>query len=91
MRLSQRNIVYVKIDAERDRQDRKFGWMENPDSKMPNGSEYERLGVLAEEFGEVARAILEDDEEGREAELVQVAAVAVAWLEARRERAACAS
>lgn len=43
-----------------------------------------KVAVLTEEVGEVARAVLEnksaDNEELRE-ELVQVAAVAVAWLE----------
>jgi NTP pyrophosphatase (non-canonical NTP hydrolase) len=41
------------------------------------------LAVLAEEQGEVAKAILEGDELGLNAELVQVAAVCVAWLESR--------
>ena len=41
-----------------------------------------KLAVLAEEFGEVARAILEHQGDERlRAELVQVAAVAIAWLE----------
>jgi len=37
--------------------------------------------VLAEECGEVSRAVLEKDADGLRSELVQVAAVAVAWLE----------
>lgn len=37
--------------------------------------------VLAEEVGESARAVLEHDLVNLEEELVQVAAVAVAWLE----------
>lgn len=43
----------------------------------------ERFAVLGEEFGEVAREVVEhgDDRELRK-ELVQVAAVAVAWIEA---------
>lgn len=40
-----------------------------------------KLAVLAEEFGEVARAILERDEVNLREELVQVAAVTIAWLE----------
>jgi len=38
-------------------------------------------GAIVEEVGEVARA-LEDDDSQLRVELVQVAAVAVAWLEA---------
>ena len=40
-----------------------------------------KLTVLAEEFGEVARAILEENFSNLKEELVQVAAVTVAWLE----------
>jgi NTP pyrophosphatase (non-canonical NTP hydrolase) len=40
-----------------------------------------KAAVLAEECGEVARAVLEVDMRGLRDELVQVAAVAVAWLE----------
>lgn len=42
------------------------------------------LAVLAEEFGEVANAIIEHDKGDAElrAELVQVAAVALAWVDA---------
>ncbi|HET6916637.1 MAG TPA: hypothetical protein VFH56_11160 [Acidimicrobiales bacterium] len=46
------------------------------------------MGILAEEFFE---ALAEDDPANLRAELVQVAAVAVAWIEAidRRDGAAC--
>lgn len=40
-----------------------------------------KLTVLAEEFGEVARAILEEGPEELRKELVQLAAVATAWAE----------
>lgn len=53
-----------------------------------SGLEPEKLAVLAEEFGEVARLITETiiDPDRRDigklrAELIQVAAVAVAWVE----------
>lgn len=69
--------VYAAIDAERDRQNAK--WNETP-GVWPISIE-RRLAVLAEEFGEVARAILERDLVHTEEELVQVAAVAVKWLE----------
>jgi NTP pyrophosphatase (non-canonical NTP hydrolase) len=41
-----------------------------------------KLAVLAEEFGEVARAVCERDYANLREELVQVAAICVAWLEA---------
>lgn len=41
----------------------------------------EKVTVLLEEVGEVARAVLEKDEASMRHELVQVAAVVVAWLE----------
>lgn len=40
-----------------------------------------KLAVLAEEFGEVARAVCERDYVNLREELVQVAAVCVSWLE----------
>jgi hypothetical protein len=40
-----------------------------------------KMAVLAEECGEVARAMLDGKTEELRAELIQVAAVAVAWLE----------
>ncbi len=44
---------------------------------------FEMLGILTEELGEVARAIIERDDANLTVELVQVAAVVVAWLEGR--------
>jgi len=41
-----------------------------------------KSAVLAEKSGEVCRAVLEGDTTQLQKELVQVAAVAVAWLEA---------
>jgi hypothetical protein len=40
-----------------------------------------KAAVLAEECGEVSRAVLDRDDEGLRRELIQVAAVAIAWLE----------
>lgn len=57
-------------------------WSSCADPDMPGGDTM-RYAVLGEEVGEVANAILEGsgDDDLRE-ELVQVAAVAVAWVEA---------
>lgn len=42
----------------------------------------DKLAILAEEFGEVARAVCEGDRVNLREELTQVAAVCLAWLEA---------
>lgn len=44
-----------------------------------------KVAVLTEECGEVARAVLDENTEDLVTELVQTAAVAVAWLEALPE------
>lgn len=69
--------IYEEIRAERARQDAKFG----ANRVMPASS---WLPVLVEEVGEVGSACLDDGQDAHgdlRAELVQVAAVAVAWLE----------
>ena len=65
--------VFDLIRAERARQDAKWGANRHLENTL-------WLTILAEEFGEVARAILERDP-NLVNELVQVAAVAVCWLE----------
>lgn len=66
------------VAAERQRQDVKWG---RSPGHWPNGSGV-KLAVLVEEVGEVARALLEEEGDERLLEeLVQVAAVAVAWAE----------
>ena len=74
------------IKAERKRQDTKFG----PKGNLGNLSREERLAVLTEEVGELAMAInnVRESDVGyanMHDELVQVAAVAVAWLEVLKE------
>lgn len=73
--------IQAAVIQERIRQDELFPgkWELEDDKLMQN----RRLVILAEEFGEVARAIIDDDQENLDVELVQVAAVAIAWLEAR--------
>ena len=69
--------------AERGRQDAKWGVQDHHPAIW--------LAILSEEVGEAARAILEGGEtrDGLRDELVQVAAVAVAWIECM-DRAALA-
>jgi len=67
--------VVIMARKEQDRQ-----WGEQ------NHDDYKWLAILTEEIGEVSQAVLHDDFGGRAAgkvkeELIQVAAVAVQWLE----------
>lgn len=77
-----KDLVLAEVAAERRRQDQllyeeKIPW----DCASPSVSMSMKYLVLAEEFGEVARSILEGDTEGLADELVQLAAVAVAIRE----------
>jgi NTP pyrophosphatase (non-canonical NTP hydrolase) len=71
------NGIRALIAAERKRQDKMFG----PHAGFDQQTSDKSLVILAEEFGEVARAVYEGDYENLEEELVQVAAVCWAWLE----------
>jgi NTP pyrophosphatase (non-canonical NTP hydrolase) len=75
-----RQESFALIEAERERQIRKWGGQWEPGSISPEL----KLAILVEEVGEVAKEILEsggqETEELRK-ELVQVGAVTVAWLE----------
>jgi NTP pyrophosphatase (non-canonical NTP hydrolase) len=73
-------IVCSDIRDERWRQECKIQTGKIPwDCADPNVDHDRKLAVLVEEVGEVGRALIEGD--GLRAELVQVAAVAVAWIE----------
>lgn len=67
--------VMRKVVAEREKQDSKWG-------SQRHLTRERWLAILVEEVGEVAEAILEDDSEGLRKELIQVAAVAIAFVEA---------
>lgn len=74
-----RHNIYCDISDERERQNRKWGGVQD----LPA---YTYLAVAAEEFGEAAQAALHDEFGGGHAgtlrtELVQLAAVIVQWLE----------
>ena len=60
------------IQAERKRQDEKWG--------MHHHDSFVWVTIITEELGEVAQAVFKQDKEAVKAELVQVAAVVVAWL-----------
>lgn len=80
-----RNFIYGNIEGERLRQDQKWGDQSGNEDILWSV-------VLSEEAGEVAKETLHLNYEGtgtiehlRE-ELIQVAAVAVAWVEALDKR-----
>lgn len=69
--------VLYEVGRERRRQDEKWGEQNHDDLFW--------LGILGEEFGEVSKAIIEGGPFGPTLlrnELIQVAAVAVSWVEA---------
>lgn len=67
---------------ERRRQDGKWGALENRTCEGGHApSALSWLAILGEEFGEVSKDVLELNAEGLRAELVQVAAVALAFAE----------
>ncbi len=67
------------IKAERARQDAKWGEQDHDDLYW--------LGILMEEVGELAKSIIENDPKNGAKELIQSAAVCVAWMEAIDRRA----
>lgn len=78
----ERDKAFRKIDAERRFQIDKWGGFKPGNVEHPETDPRQKLAVLMEEVGEVAKAIIDHESEARvRSELVQVAAVAVAWLE----------
>lgn len=71
--MATRQQILKKISIERDRQIAKWGEQHHPDQFW--------FLILTEELGEVARALYEGDPAHAYKELVEVAAVAAAWLE----------
>jgi len=79
-----RAAIFEDINAERARQAERWSaphrWGRG-DCSSSEVDETVKASVLAEECGEVSRAVLDADHEALRRELIQVAAVAVAWLE----------
>jgi hypothetical protein len=76
--------IYERIEHERREQHAKWGGTHEwgvGDCSSPDVAITVKAAVLAEECGEVSRAVLDQDREQLRTELIQVAAVAVAWLE----------
>lgn len=83
-----RSEIFGRIDIERGRQDKKFPgqWVTFGTGLAiaeARAAAHEMNTILGEEIGEVSRAILERDDANLTVELVQCAAVIVAWLEGR--------
>ena len=79
-----RDRIYRLIDAERERQEQKFGGPHAHGSGSCASAGVPlavKVAVLSEECGEVARAFLDGNAAGLRDELIQVAAVAVAIIE----------
>ncbi len=76
-RVAETEIVLWEIEQERKRQDEKWG--------IQNHHSLYWSAILGEECGEVCKALLDTPEYGNHRrireELIQVAAVAVAWIE----------
>lgn len=80
-----RTDIYAAIDGERERQFATWGGAHDwghGDCSSPAVADIVKTAVLSEECGEVARAVLDTDIDQLRTELIQIAAVAVAWLEA---------
>jgi len=80
--MTKRDKILDEILIERNRQDqlKAEGRFEYTCADLAMSHPQHCLTILAEEFGEVARAICESRENLRE-ELIQVAAVCLAWVE----------
>lgn len=72
------NVAFVVIIAERQRQDAKWGEQNHDAGKWSL--------ILSEELGEVAKSQLEGNRANYLTELVQAAAVLMAWLECELRR-----
>lgn len=79
-----REQIWAAIELERINQavkwDREHDWGYG-DCSSDDVDPMVKVAVLTEECGEVSRAALDRKPESLRAELIQVAAVAVAWLE----------
>ncbi len=78
--MRERETIMQAIRLERLRQNEKWG------VEFPGRLDERWLTILAEEVGEIAEAVLRDNDEDICEEILQTAAVCVAWLELRVER-----
>ena len=79
-----KRVILRAINAERRRQQKKWQGFHKWGQGDCSSSFVDvtvKAAVLSEECGEVARAVLDERARDLKRELIQVAAVAVAWLE----------
>lgn len=81
-----RDRVYALIDTERARQEELKARGKFTATCADNIDNFRKLAVLLEEVGEAAMEVNDGHLECLKIELVQVAAVTVAWLESFSER-----
>lgn len=74
---ARRDALLVEVSAERDRQDATWGGTPGVDRR----DDHTYAAVLGEEFGECCKAWLQRNVAALREELIQTAAVAVAWVE----------
>jgi hypothetical protein len=82
--MAMKNWIHDAIMEERKNQHSKWGGVHQwgvGDCSSIEVDDSTKVMVLTEECGEVSRAVLELDQQNLKEELIQVAAVAVAWLE----------
>lgn len=72
--MTNRQLLFAAINAERDKQDARWGFPQH-------NTITEWVSILAEETGEVAMAVNDKDWGNLRVELIQVAAVCVSLLE----------
>lgn len=70
------SALLAEVVAERERQDAKWGGIPG----VHRRDDHTYAAVLGEEFGEVCKAWLERDGAALRTELIQTAAVALAWV-----------
>lgn len=73
-----REWLWIEMTAERKRQDRKWGEQNHADDYW--------LGIVMEEIGEVAKAVIERKDDELTDEIIQSMAVLCSWMEARNRR-----
>ena len=80
MTVNEETLRKVLSDIADERYAQNFKWQDDP--AWSSACSGKRMIVLTEEVGEVARAILDEPKCRLREELVQVAAVAVKWIQA---------
>ena len=76
--------IMQEREAQKAQWDKEHSWGYG-DCSSNDVEDIVKSSVLSEECGEVSRAVLDCNQKSLRKELIQVAAVAVAWLESMKE------